>query len=125
MSEVPSKGLLDSIDSALEDCRKIEVVLEEFDASSGHKANLIQNTSALMKHIEQLWDEGDCNMEIPDEVLSAIDQGANPDIYTRDKLSRCRELELELNGKVAGLEAFHEALEELSLIHISEPTRPY
>merc|ERR1712194_883273 len=120
MSEVPSKALLDGIDAALEDCRKLEVVLEEFDPAKGHKDNLVHNTGALLQHIEHLWGEGDCNMEVPEEVLSAIDEAANPDIYTRDKLVRCRELELELNGKVANLQGFYATLEGAAPEIVSE-----
>lgn len=43
MSEVPSKQLLDELDTAIEDCRKLEVILEEFDASADHKSNLLDN----------------------------------------------------------------------------------
>merc|ERR1711865_518267 len=121
MSNVPSQALLDGVDLALEDCRKMEVILQQnFDASPAAKSNLANNMENLMGHVQQLWADGDCTMEIPDDVLTAVDQGENPEIYTRDTLNACKQLELELNGKLASVEAFREALEAAAPTVVTE-----
>ena len=43
MSDIPSKQLLDCVDTAIEDCRKLEVILEEFNASDDHRSNLLDS----------------------------------------------------------------------------------
>eukprot|EP00658_Telonema_sp_P-2_P009559 TRINITY_DN13569_c0_g1_i3.p1 TRINITY_DN13569_c0_g1~~TRINITY_DN13569_c0_g1_i3.p1 ORF type:complete len:106 (-),score=25.68 TRINITY_DN13569_c0_g1_i3:378-695(-) len=79
-----------------------------------------RNMDRLMHRLTQLWEEGDCSMEIPDQVLTAVDQGSNPDEYTRDRLVECHELELQLNGKVGRLAAFHAALKQLAPETVTE-----
>jgi mediator of RNA polymerase II transcription subunit 10 len=63
------------------------------------------------KKLEELCDPH-YDIEIPMDILNYIDEGKNPDLFTKDILEKCIKANESVKGKIEALEKFRQALEK-------------
>ncbi|CAN6881623.1 unnamed protein product, partial [Brassica oleracea] len=110
VSEDDSK---ESLDQVINSINKSLVVLHQFHLSlSSSQLHLLPRLNSLVSELNSISKLSEkCNIQIPTEVLSLIDDGKNPDEFTRDVLNSCISRNQVTKGKT---DAFRKhILEEL------------
>ncbi|CAN7043538.1 unnamed protein product [Brassica oleracea var. botrytis] len=113
VSEDDSK---ESLDQVINSINKSLAVLHQLHLSlSSSQLHLLPRLNSLVSELNSISKLSEkCNIQIPTEVLSLIDDGKNPDEFTRDVLNSCISRNQVTKGKT---DAFKELrkhiLEEL------------
>eukprot|EP00741_Cyanophora_paradoxa_P015080 tig00020848_g14551.t1 len=89
---------------------RIAAVVEEF--SPERQPLLLKQIHELIGQYEKLQQLSHrIPLQIPVQVLGYVDDGRNPNQFTRDLIARCVESNQRTKGKVEGLSLFRAALE--------------
>lgn len=66
----------------------------------------LQSLISLSKHSQDL------RLDVPDDVIAYVEQGRNPDIYTREFVEMVQRLNQEWKGRVMAYRMFRDVLAE-------------
>ena len=106
------QGLQTSLEEFIETSRQIGIMVSDFqpgcqDILNSKLNKLIEN----MQDIEKVKDEV-AEVEVPPEIFQYIDQGRNPQLYTKDCLQKVKTKNEEIKGKIDAYKDFKNILEE-------------
>ncbi|CAB3983080.1 Mediator of RNA polymerase II transcription subunit 10, partial [Paramuricea clavata] len=94
------EALEQSIEQFIESTRQIGIIVSDFQP--GSQGVLNQKINAIvesLKEIEKCKDNFH-NVEVPMDVFSYIDEGKNPQLYTKDCLEKALAQNKEVKGKI-------------------------
>ncbi|VDP05071.1 unnamed protein product [Heligmosomoides polygyrus] len=93
-----------------ENARHLGVIATDFGARSQEPFN--QKIHTLMSGLQELDQMRSqfMDVKVPLELLDVLDQGKNPQLYTKEVLERTLLKNKEVNGKVETYKKFHAAL---------------
>lgn len=105
------EALQNSIEEFIETSRQIGIMVTDFQPGCQEVLNtkinsLIENMQGIEKSKGYVTD-----VEVPPEIFQYIDQGRNPQLYTKDCLQTVRTISEEVKGKKDAYKAFKEVLE--------------
>lgn len=90
-SEDPKQNLnqvINSIQKTLGLLHQLYLTVSSFNVAS--QLPLLQRLNALVSELDNMTKLSEkCNIQVPMEVLNLIDEGKNPDEFTRDVLNSC------------------------------------
>ncbi|KAJ9706344.1 hypothetical protein PVL29_001724 [Vitis rotundifolia] len=90
-SEDPKQNLnqvINSIQKTLGLLHQLYLTISSFNVAS--QLPLLQRLNALVSELDNMTKLSEkCNIQVPMEVLNLIDEGKNPDEFTRDVLNSC------------------------------------
>lgn len=107
----PLGSLQEEISSIIETFVHLGVQVHDFQGTEEAKlglANHINKTITKLREISQRNDLS--NIMIPTDLLNYIQDGRNPDIYTREFVEVVRKINQYLNGKSLAFEKFRDIL---------------
>ncbi|XP_076917225.1 mediator of RNA polymerase II transcription subunit 10b-like [Bidens hawaiensis] len=115
-SDDPKQNLnqvINSIQKTLGTIHQLYLTVSSFNVSS--QLPLLQRLNALVMEMDNMAKLSEkCNIQIPMEVLNLIDDGKNPDEFTRDVLNSCIAKNQITKGKTDAFKALRKhLLEEL------------
>lgn len=117
MSKVPERFELlgQTIEQFVETTRQIGIIVSDFQhGSQGVLNQKINSMIDNMREIEKCKTHVQ-DIEVPLEVFEYIDQGRNPQLYTKDCLEKAQEKNQQVNGKIDAYKDFRSLLvDELS-----------
>ena len=104
-----------SIEQFIETTRQIGIIVSDFQpGSQGVLNQKITGVVENLKEIEKCKDDFH-NVEVPMDVFSYIDEGKNPQLYTKDCLEKALAQNKQVKGKIDSYKNFKtELVEELS-----------
>ncbi|KAK1403688.1 Mediator of RNA polymerase II transcription subunit 10 [Heracleum sosnowskyi] len=105
--------VINSIQKTLGTLHQLYLTVSSFNVAS--QLPLLQRLNSLVLELDNMSKLSEnCNVEIPMEVLNLIDDGKNPDEYTRDVLNSCIAKNQITKGKADAFKSFRKhLLEEL------------
>ncbi|XP_059542062.1 mediator of RNA polymerase II transcription subunit 10-like [Myotis daubentonii] len=107
----------DHLEEHLENIRQLGIIASDFQPSS--QAGLNQKLNLI---VAGLQDIGKCRQQLPDmtvplEVFEYINQGQNPQLYTKECLERALAKNEQVKGKIDTMKKFKSLLtQELSKV---------
>ncbi|XP_074618493.1 mediator of RNA polymerase II transcription subunit 10-like [Acropora palmata] len=104
-----------TIEQFVETTRQIGIIVSDFQhGSQGVLNQKINSMIDNMREIEKCKTHVQ-DVEVPLEVFEYIDQGRNPQLYTKDCLEKAQEKNQQVNGKIDAYKDFRSLLvDELS-----------
>uniref|UniRef100_A0A915EHH6 Mediator of RNA polymerase II transcription subunit 10 n=1 Tax=Ditylenchus dipsaci TaxID=166011 RepID=A0A915EHH6_9BILA len=105
-----------TLENFQENARHLGVIASDFNSQSQELLNQkIHTIISGLNECDALKNQFS-DVKVPIELLDNLDQGQNPQLYTRDCLERTKQKNKEVNGKIEIYKKFHASLlEELSL----------
>ncbi|CAL1406282.1 unnamed protein product [Linum trigynum] len=105
--------VINSIQKNLGLIHQLYLTVSSFNAAS--QAPLLQRLNGLITELDNMDKLAEkCNIQVPMEVLNLIDDGKNPDEFTRDVINSCIAKNQVTKGKTDGFKALRKnLLEEL------------
>ncbi|XP_028392077.1 mediator of RNA polymerase II transcription subunit 10-like [Dendronephthya gigantea] len=109
------EALEQSIEQFIETTRQIGIIVSDFQTGSQGVLNQkITSVVENLREIEKCKDDFQ-NVEVPMDVFSYIDEGKNPQLYTKDCLEKALAQNKEVKGKIDSYKNFKtELMSELS-----------
>lgn len=112
----PKQGLVqvtNSIQKTLGLLHQLHLTVSSFNVAS--QLPLLQRLNSLVTELDNMQRLADkCNIQVPMEVVNLIDDGKNPDEFTRDVLNSCINKNQITKGKTDAFKSFRKhLLEEL------------
>lgn len=109
-----------SIDKTLGLLHQLYLTVSSFNVAS--QLPLLQRINALVMELDNMMKlSGNCNIQVPMEVLNLIDDGKNPDDFTKDVLNSCIAKNQITKGKTDAFKSLRKhLLEELEQAFPSE-----
>ncbi|XP_021338863.1 mediator of RNA polymerase II transcription subunit 10-like [Mizuhopecten yessoensis] len=100
------EALEQQLEMFIENTRQLGIVVSDFQPQGQSNMNQkIQKMVAGMQEIDKLKSQmGDIN--VPLEVFDYIDQGKNPNLYTKDCLEKALAKNEQVKGKIDNLKKF-------------------
>ncbi|CAJ0607044.1 unnamed protein product [Cylicocyclus nassatus] len=93
-----------------ENARHLGVIATDFGARSQEPFNQkIHTLISGLQELDQMRNQFS-DVKVPLELLDVLDQGKNPQLYTKEVLERTLQKNKEVNGKVETYKKFHAAL---------------
>eukprot|EP01103_Thecamoeba_quadrilineata_P008405 TRINITY_DN18150_c0_g1_i1.p1 TRINITY_DN18150_c0_g1~~TRINITY_DN18150_c0_g1_i1.p1 ORF type:complete len:142 (-),score=22.92 TRINITY_DN18150_c0_g1_i1:3-428(-) len=106
----PRSQIENSIQAILWTIDKLAITTELFATNS--QQHYFQQINELLKqfaHLHSLRDT--CNIDVPVEILTYIDEGKNPDLLTRRYLEELAQRNDSTRGKIHFMQVFKDLLE--------------
>ncbi|XP_047341839.1 mediator of RNA polymerase II transcription subunit 10b [Impatiens glandulifera] len=105
--------VIQSIQKTLGLIHQLYLTVSSFNVAS--QLPLLQRLNSLVLELDNMTKMAEkCNIQIPTEVLNLIDDGKNPDVFTRDILNNCIAKNQTTKGKTDSFKALRRhLLEEL------------
>merc|ERR1712137_1077242 len=90
------------VSTFIENLRQFSIIIEDFkDDSQEPFQHKIEELVGNLMNIEKLGTS--FNVEVPMGVLNCIDEGKNPDLYTKQSLEECYRSQQQTDGKKQSL----------------------
>ena len=104
------KELIDTLEDLTETVKHVGIIACDFEEQSQDVLNTKIND--MVKGLKKLNDLKDNfgQVQVPYEVLSYIDQGRNPQLYTKDCLEKAKLKNEETKEKINSLQSFKDSL---------------
>lgn len=100
------ENLETSLENFVENMREINIIVSDFQLQSQHVFNQkIQNIVQGLQDIDKLKSHVQ-DIQVPLEVFDYIDEGKNPQIYTRDCIEKALIKNEEIKGKINSYRMF-------------------
>ncbi|CAI9093370.1 OLC1v1028856C1 [Oldenlandia corymbosa var. corymbosa] len=94
-------------------CRKCYARLHPLEAKEEDQLPLLQRLNNLVLELDNMSKLAEkCNIQVPVEVLNLIDEGKNPDEFTRDVLNNCIAKNQITKGKTDAFKVLRKSLLE-------------
>ncbi|GMG23572.1 unnamed protein product [Ambrosiozyma monospora] len=107
----PLGSLQEELSSLIETFIHLGVQVHDFKATEEAKLGLSNNINKVVAQLKDLSNRKDLsNVSIPLEIINYIEDGRNPDIYTREFVEVVRKINQHLNGKSLAFEKFQNML---------------
>uniref|UniRef100_A0A1D1YP70 Mediator of RNA polymerase II transcription subunit 10 n=1 Tax=Anthurium amnicola TaxID=1678845 RepID=A0A1D1YP70_9ARAE len=105
--------VINSIQKTLGLLHQLHLTVSSFNVAS--QLPLLQRLNALVAELDAMQKLGDnCNIQVPMEVVNLIDDGKNPDEFTRDVINSCITRNQVTKGKTDAFKSLRKhLLEEL------------
>ncbi|EAA11572.2 mediator of RNA polymerase II transcription subunit 10 [Anopheles arabiensis] len=110
----PLENLENHLEMFIENVRQIRIIVSDFQPQGQNVLNQkIQSLVTGLQEIDKLKNQIDVN--VPLEVFDYIDQGRNPQLYTKDCIDKALTKNEEVKGKIDSYRKFKSNLmKELS-----------
>ncbi|XP_050090164.1 mediator of RNA polymerase II transcription subunit 10 [Anopheles aquasalis] len=110
----PLENLETQLELFIENVRQIRIIVSDFQPQGQNVLNQkIQSLVTMLQQIDKLKTQIDVN--VPLEVFDYIDQGRNPQLYTKDCIDKALTKNEEVKGKIDSYRKFKSNLmKELS-----------
>ncbi|EDS40177.1 RNA polymerase II mediator complex subunit 10 [Culex quinquefasciatus] len=110
----PLENLENHLEMFIENVRQIRIIVSDFQPQGQNVLNQkIQSLVTGLQEIDKLKNQVDVN--VPLEVFDYIDQGRNPQLYTKDCIDKALTKNEEVKGKIDAYRKFKSnLLSELS-----------
>lgn len=104
--------LQQSIEQFIETSRQIGIMVSDFQP--GCQNNLNTKINSLIENMQEIekFKSFVADVEVPPEIFQYVDQGRNPQLYTKDCLQKVVTKNEEVKGKVDAYKSFKTVLEE-------------
>ncbi|VEU22053.1 DEKNAAC103091 [Brettanomyces naardenensis] len=107
----PLDSLQDDLSEIIETFVHLGVQVHDFQGTQEAKIGLANNINKVVSELQRLSDKPDLkNIAIPLDIINYVEDGRNPDIYTREFVEVVRKLNQYLNGKSLALQRFRDTL---------------
>lgn len=100
----------EDLSSIIETLLYLGVQVHDFQSTQDAKVGLSNHINKLLSQLQNLNKKDTSNILIPSDILQYIQDGRNPDIYTREFIEVVRKLNQFNNGKSQAFSKFHEIL---------------
>ena len=100
-----------NIESFIENCRKIGIMVSDFQP--GCQSALNSKLNDMVHHMQEI-EKANANVtdvNVPPEIFQYIDEGRNPQLYTKDCLQKVRKKKDEVTSKIDAYKNFKTILE--------------
>ncbi|KMZ59773.1 Mediator of RNA polymerase II transcription subunit 10b [Zostera marina] len=98
-----------SIHKTLSLLHQLHLTVSSFNVAS--QLPLLQRLNALVTELDTMQKLGDsCNIQVPMEVVNLIDDGKNPDEFTKDVFNSCISKNQTLKGKTEAFKSLRNHL---------------
>eukprot|EP01094_Clydonella_sp_ATCC50884_P030381 TRINITY_DN9903_c0_g1_i1.p1 TRINITY_DN9903_c0_g1~~TRINITY_DN9903_c0_g1_i1.p1 ORF type:complete len:165 (-),score=50.20 TRINITY_DN9903_c0_g1_i1:96-590(-) len=113
-------NIAEEIEYLLETLRQLGMTVEEFEEGQQH--TIFEKLEQVSGHYQKLSElQHTCDVVVPKDVLNFIDEGRNPDRYTRQVLKNCLKISKQTEAKLSSLNTFNDIMaEELSKAYPAE-----
>ncbi|GAB0097591.1 Mediator of RNA polymerase II transcription subunit 10 [Sergentomyia squamirostris] len=102
----PLENLETNLEMFIENVRQIRIIVSDFQAQGQNVLNQkIQGLVTGLQEIDKLKGQVQ-NVHVPFEVFDYIDQGKNPQLYTKDCIDKARSKNEEVKGKIDAYRKF-------------------
>ncbi|XP_059621491.1 mediator of RNA polymerase II transcription subunit 10 [Phlebotomus argentipes] len=102
----PLENLETNLEMFIENVRQIRIIVSDFQAQGQNVLNQkIQGLVTGLQEIDKLKSQVQ-NVHVPFEVFDYIDQGKNPQLYTKDCIDKARSKNEEVKGKIDSYRKF-------------------
>uniref|UniRef100_A0A1B0CDE0 Mediator of RNA polymerase II transcription subunit 10 n=1 Tax=Lutzomyia longipalpis TaxID=7200 RepID=A0A1B0CDE0_LUTLO len=102
----PLENLETNLEMFIENVRQIRIIVSDFQAQGQNVLNQkIQGLVTGLQEIDKLKSQVQ-NVHVPFEVFDYIDQGKNPQLYTKDCIDKARSKNEEVKGKIDAYRKF-------------------
>ncbi|XP_055713150.1 mediator of RNA polymerase II transcription subunit 10 [Phlebotomus papatasi] len=102
----PLENLETNLEMFIENVRQIRIIVSDFQAQGQNVLNQkIQGLVTGLQEIDKLKSQVQ-NVHVPFEVFDYIDQGKNPQLYTKDCIDKARNKNEEVKGKIDAYRKF-------------------
>jgi hypothetical protein len=99
MAEAARQELENQLRQTIETLVEISLLVHDTTGSQENKEGLIEQMDTLVKEFQRLK-EIKCDKQIPIDVIDYIDQGRNPDVYTREFVELLLKQNQFIHGKM-------------------------
>lgn len=107
----PLGSLQEEISSIIETFVHLGVQVHDFQGTQEAKLGLANNINKIITKLKEISQKDSLsNILIPSDLLTYIQDGRNPDIYTREFVEVVRKINQYLNGKSLAYEKFRNVL---------------
>ncbi|XP_055607830.1 mediator of RNA polymerase II transcription subunit 10 [Uranotaenia lowii] len=119
----PLENLENHLEMFIENVRQIRIIVSDFQPQGQNVLNQkIQSLVTGLQEIDKLKNQVDVN--VPLEVFDYIDQGRNPQLYTKDCIDKALTKNEEVKGKIDAYRKFkNNMLKELDETFPTEMTK--
>ncbi|CDK24512.1 unnamed protein product [Kuraishia capsulata CBS 1993] len=101
----------DELANLIETLIHLGVQVHDFTGTNEAKAGLANNINKVIGQLQEISTSHDLKeYSIPMEVLNYVEDGRNPDVYTREFVEVVRKVNQFLNGKAVGFGRFRDVL---------------
>ncbi|XP_065083420.1 mediator of RNA polymerase II transcription subunit 10 [Ochlerotatus camptorhynchus] len=101
----PLENLENHLEMFIENVRQIRIIVSDFQPQGQNVLNQkIQSLVTGLQEIDKLKNQVDVN--VPLEVFDYIDQGRNPQLYTKDCIDKALTKNEEVKGKIDSYRKF-------------------
>lgn len=104
----------DQLKQIIETQIELGILIHDFEATVEGKEGLLERVNELTKQFEQLNHTG-YNLKdnkVPLDIVEYIENGRNPDVYTREFVELLAKQNQYVNGKMKGMNEFRDILSE-------------
>ncbi|ODV84203.1 hypothetical protein CANARDRAFT_201348 [[Candida] arabinofermentans NRRL YB-2248] len=110
-TSTPLGSLQDELADIIETFIHLGVQVHDFQGTEEAKTGLSNNINKVITQLQSLSSKDDLkDISIPLEIINYIEDGRNPDVYTREFVEVVRKVNQYLNGKSAAFEQFRNLL---------------
>lgn len=107
----PLTTLQNELADIIETFIHLGVQVHDFQGTDEARLGLANNMNKVVSELQQLTKRDDLkNIQIPLDIINYVEDGRNPDIYTREFVEVVRKMNQYLNGKSLALESFRDTL---------------
>ncbi|KAG5365460.1 Mediator of RNA polymerase II transcription subunit 10 [Yarrowia sp. C11] len=99
MAEEARRELETQLQQTIETLVEISLLVHDTTGTQENKEGLIEQMDTLVKEFQRLK-EIKCDKQIPIDVIDYIDQGRNPDVYTREFVELLLKQNQFIHGKM-------------------------
>ena len=101
-----------NIEAFIENCRQVGIMVSDFQPGAQGALNTkLNDMISQMQEIDKVKSQVS-DVYVPPEIFQYIDEGRNPQLYTRDCLQKVREKKDEVTSKVDAYKNFKSILDE-------------
>lgn len=107
----PLTTLQNELADIIETFIHLGVQVHDFQGTDEARLGLANNMNKVVSELQQLTKRDDLkSIQIPLDIINYVEDGRNPDIYTREFVEVVRKMNQYLNGKSLALESFRDTL---------------
>lgn len=110
-SSSPLGSLLSDLSDIIETFVHLGVQVHDFQGTQEAKLGLANNINRVIGDLSRLSTKEDLkDITIPVDIINYVEDGRNPDVYTREFVELVRKLNQYLNGKTIALQRYRDTL---------------
>ncbi|CAN3353875.1 mediator of RNA polymerase II transcription subunit 10 [Diutina catenulata] len=112
-SHRPLQETAEKISGMIDSLIQLGVLVHDNQGTPQSHSTLLNTTNQVVSNLEELWSQkGLDDYPVPIDVISYIEDGRNPDIYTREFIEVTAKSNARLKGKMEGFAKLRDVLGE-------------